>query len=371
MTTLSWLSVPAFAMVSLSMIAGRYPLYLYRHQYAYSLLLLGIAIAMALPLGWASRRPVPVLGVMLVEAIGLRLYGERSWPVFLVVDVLVFYIRVSSRRRLAEAAAAAVLVVWCIVYLPGTPSAGILHLFKTGPGYLVVGTTIAWILGSWIRLRQDHAEMLQAQAATQAVQAERLRIARELHDMVAHSIGVIAIQAGAAGRVIETQPKGARAALGVIEATSRETLAGLRRMLIALREADSDPEQTAPIQGLKDLDWLTETTAKAGVKMDVRWQGQQRPLPPEVDLSAFRIVQESVTNVVRHAGVSQCCVLLDFREKELSIEVVDDGQGGPAGNGGSGYGILGMRERVGLLHGSFRAGPRPEGGFRVAVRLPL
>jgi signal transduction histidine kinase len=232
---------------------------------------------------------------------------------------------------------------------------------------IISATVIAWMAGNSIRQRREYAEALRAQAATQAVQAERLRIARELHDMVAHSIGVIAIQAGAASMVLETQPAGARKALSAIELASRETLAGLRRMLGALRQAED-----LPAQGLENIGWLAATTTDAGVRVEVLWRGRRRPLPPEIDLSAFRIIQESVTNVVRHANARRCQVSVDYREEELAIEVVDDGKGFAGGDTtwGTGHGISGMRERVGLLNGQFSAGPRAEGGFRVEARLP-
>jgi signal transduction histidine kinase len=209
----------------------------------------------------------------------------------------------------------------------------------------------------------------------QAVTAERLRIARELHDMIAHSIGIIAIQAGVGSRVIETQPAEALAALRAIEATSRETLSGLRRTLVALRQADlvaaSVQAPLAPAPGLADVGRLAAATTDAGVRVDVRWGGKRRPLPVDIDLSAYRIVQEAVTNVVRHAGTRRCRVAIDYGEVELSVEVIDDGRGMPSSPVDAGFGITGMRERVSLLHGHFSAGPRPEGGFRVAARLPL
>ncbi|MCO5988278.1 ATP-binding protein [Actinoallomurus spadix] len=190
--------------------------------------------------------------------------------------------------------------------------------------------------------------------------------------MVAHSIGIVALQAGAARRVIDTQPTGARDALREVELASRETLSGLRRMLGALRQAEL--RDGAPgfdeMPGLADVDRLAATTTAAGVRVDVQWRGERRPLPPEVDLSAYRIIQEAVTNVVRHAGARSCTVSIDHRDEEISIEVVDDGRGHGL-TPGTGYGLVGMRERAALLHGDLTAGPRPEGGFRVTARLPL
>jgi signal transduction histidine kinase len=205
--------------------------------------------------------------------------------------------------------------------------------------------------------------------------AERLRIARELHDMVAHSIGIIAIQAGSGRRVFDARPDEARDALAAIEATSRETLSGLRRMVTGLRRADPEPgpgqAPLGPAPGLADIDRLAATALDAGVqvKVDVDWHGSREPLPADIDLSAFRIIQEAVTNVVRHAGTGQCQVAIDQRDGQLSIEVTDSGRGGSAA--GTGYGITGMRERAALLGGDFSAGPRPGGGFRVTARLPL
>ncbi|WP_328463169.1 sensor histidine kinase [Streptomyces sp. NBC_00448] len=172
---------------------------------------------------------------------------------------------------------------------------------------------------------------------------------------------------------METQPAETRKALDAIEATSRETLSGLRRLLGALRETDTDggepPRDPAP--GLADLGGLVTTTHEVGVRVEVRWKGQRRPLAPDIDLSAFRIVQEAVTNVVRHSGTRDCAITLDYRQDALLVEVVDLGCGGRPSTASGGYGIVGMRERVSLLHGEFSAGPRPGGGFRVAARLPL
>jgi signal transduction histidine kinase len=234
-------------------------------------------------------------------------------------------------------------------------------------------TVIAWLIGNSIRQAHARAELVRAQAAAQAGMAERLRIARELHDMVAHSIGIIAIQAGSGRRVFDARPDEARDALATIEATSRETLSGLRRMVTGLRRADPGPGPgqvpLGPAPGLAGIERLAAMTLDAGVRVDVDWRGSREQLPADIDASAFRIIQEAVTNVVRHAGTSQCQVSISQQDGELSIEVTDSGRGG--GLAGTGYGITGMRERAALLGGHFSAGPRPSGGFRVAARLPL
>jgi signal transduction histidine kinase len=232
---------------------------------------------------------------------------------------------------------------------------------------------IGWLIGNSIRQAQARAELVRTQATAQTALAERLRIARELHDIVAHSIGIIAIQAGAGHRVFDARPDEARDVLATIEATSRETLSGLRRMVTGLRRTDLQlgpgraPLDPAP--GLADLERLTATTLDAGVQVEVDWRGSREPLPADIDLAAFRIIQEAVTNVVRHADTSQCHVVLEQQDVQLSIEVTDSGRGGSTA--GTGYGITGMRERAALLGGDFSAGPLPAGGFRVAARLPV
>ena len=189
---------------------------------------------------------------------------------------------------------------------------------------MVLTTVIAWLAGDSLRQAAERVEARRAQAQAQAAVNERLRIARELHDMVAHSIGIIAIQAGVGRRVIDTQPAEARNALAAIEATSRETLAGLRQMLGVLRRADARADRRPAGRqrpGLADLDRLAATTRDAGVRVEVQWLGPRRPLPADIELSAFRIIQEAVTNVVRHAGTGHCQVTVDYRDEELAIEV--------------------------------------------------
>jgi signal transduction histidine kinase len=337
--------------------------------------------------GLLRRRPRWALAVVLAGALSAAMLPAGRWGTIVLVVLTgmagfeVCLLAATRPRRFSLAAAIVVFGVLAICWVSGARVR--LDRLMSGPGIpvwlVIVPTTvvIAWLIGHSIRQAHVHAEQLRAQADAQAATAERLRIARELHDMVAHSIGIIAIQAGMGSRVIATQPAEAGNALAAIEATSRQTLAGLRQMLGALRRAEprtgSWPAPAHPAPGLAGLGRLAADTLDAGVRVDVQWRGDRRPLPAEVDLSAFRIVQEAVTNVIRHAGTRHCQVSIDCHDEELSIEVTDDGRG--AGNAGStapaGYGITGMRERAGLLGGQLTAGPRPGGGFRVAARLPL
>jgi signal transduction histidine kinase len=302
--------------------------------------------------------------------------SEINFLQFLPVDVALCAVAAARPRRTSLT-----VLALAVLTVAGFSAVRLLIGFHIGTSTELAVTltaVVAWFVGHSSRQSRDHAEQLGARAADQAVITERLRIARELHDMVAHNIGIVALQAGAAHRVFDTQPARARAALGEVEAASRETLSGLRRMLGALRQAELDGPGGAeaplhPAPGLADVERLAATTTAAGVRVEVTWEGERRPLPPDIDLSAFRIIQESVTNVVRHAATAHCRVSVEQRESELSIEVVDGGRGGAGGGQapGAGYGLVGMRERVALLHGDFSAAPRPGGGFRVAARLPV
>lgn len=345
---------------------------------------IGALLAASLLVGVLRRRPILALAMALFGStavvvglpssaqVNLSASYQGEFLSYLAVDLVLGFIVATRARRASTVAAAASLVVQLLLV------GGFAH-----GDSLIVNLVIALLamaaactVGLLSRERREHAVELRAQEVAEAVVAERLRIARELHDMVAHSIGIIAIQAGVGSRVIQTQPEEALEALRAIEVTSRETLSGLRRTLVALRQADPDAEASGrapltPSPGLADLERLAAATADAGVRVDVRRGGEQCPLPADIDLSAYRILQEALTNVVRHAGTGHCQVTIEYGDGELSVEIVDDGCGATEDGPAHGFGIVGMRERVALLHGRLSAGPRPEGGFRVAARLPL
>jgi signal transduction histidine kinase len=394
-----------------------------------------LAVVMSLPVALRRRRPLAALGLAAAAAaLAVVLLRAPNGPFFyLPTTYVLFVVAVVSPRRVSAAALGAVLALVFASELfvhPGRiPSLAV-------PAALIV--IITWGFGYAVSQRRIYAEQLRDQAATSAVTEERLRIARELHDVVAHSMTVIAVQAGYGHHVIGEQPAQAREALGAIQATSREALADMRRMLGILRqpgpepfgpEIGSGPGRTAgpagiaapaaqpaanghghaagartassgpaaplaPAPGLADLDRLVARIARAGVRVDMQVHGRRRELPPGIDLAAFRIVQEALTNVVKHADTTSCRVIVSYGAGELSVEITDDGQGsqvpaaaaahgsgprgpgpgGPGGEGGGemtgGHGLIGMRERVSLYGGEFSAGPRPEHGFRVAARLP-
>jgi signal transduction histidine kinase len=348
--------------------------------------LIALAAATALAAGTQVRhRPLAALYLMVVSAVvvalavgtdGLAMHPEHLLAVFLLAADLVLARVVVTRPPWTWVAALApvlaafpVAAVLRVVFRQPDP-AGAVVFDLDGTVWLalaVLPALVAGLLGFSVRQARDYARRLSEQAAAQAVVAERLRISRELHDHVAHSVGVIALQAGAAARVMDTQPERARDAMRAIETTSRDTLSGLRRMLGGLRDAPEAPLQPAP--GLADVDQLVGAAAAAGVAVDYSVRGERRVLAAEVELSAYRVIQESLTNVLRHAGAERCRVSVDYGPSELAISVVDDGRGGdPAGGG---FGLVGLRERVALVNGTFTAGARGGGGFQVAACLPI
>jgi len=202
----------------------------------------------------------------------------------------------------------------------------------------------------------------------EAVVAERARIARELHDVIAHSVSVMTVQAGAAEEMLKRDPALAVEPVRAVQETGRQALVEMKRLVGMLREED-DEIGLAPQPGLADLDRLVAQVREAGLPVEVRIEGEPRPLPLGVDLSAYRVVQEALTNALKHAGRATATVTLRYGAADVTIEVADDGPGAP--KKGAGHGLIGMRERIGVFGGTFAAGPRDTGGFAVSARLPI
>jgi signal transduction histidine kinase len=249
--------------------------------------------------------------------------------------------------------------------------------------------TAAWAIGVAMRSRRAATEArvseaeeradAEGQRAARVLAEERLRIAQELHDVVAHSMSVIAVQAGVGAHVIDERPDEARAALAAISTTSRQALAEMRRMLGMLRNSDgSRASASAPAPGLVDLPSLVDDVRAAGVPVTLHLVGHADTVHSGVELSAYRVVQEALTNVIKHAGSpTQVDVTVQYRPGSLAVEVRDDGRGlaarplnGGADDEGAGHGLVGMRERVEMWGGDLSVGPRPGGGYRVAATLP-
>jgi signal transduction histidine kinase len=329
-----------------------------------------------LPLALRRRFPVPVLAWAL--ATGLAFASLRLNLVSLGLAVLVYVYTVASRcpRRVSLAGLAATVAMLLAVFLVRPRAIG-------DRGTLVIDCLIvaaAWWLGDGTRRRQDairtareraaELERAREELARRAVVEERLRIARELHDVVAHSMSIIAVQSGVGAHVLDSQPEEARRALTAIEVTSRQALTEMRRLLGVLRQEAEPSGSLAPVPGLAEVDALAAEVARAGARVEVRIEGTRPELPLGLDLSAYRIVQEALTNVVRHAGPATARVRIRYAPDSVDVEVVDDGRGGDP-RPGDGHGIAGMRERASLYGGTLHAGPQAGGGFRVAARLPV
>jgi signal transduction histidine kinase len=345
------------------------------------LLALGYALGLLHTLPLVVRRLFPLAVLATTVASGLAFAALGLPPVFLGLAILVAVYSVAAygdRWVSLSGLAAAVVGSAAIQLTPGkfqwpTPVSNA----------LVIGA--AWLLGHFAhnyrahaaRLEERTAELEQAreELARRAVTEERLRLARELHDVVAHGMSVIAVQSGVGAHVADTQPQEAAKALAAIEVTSRAALTELRRLLGVLRE-DSQPQgDLTPVPGLGDLEGLLAEVAKAGLGVRLRVEGTPSPLPAGVDLSAYRIVQEALTNVVKHAGPARAQVVVGYHDHDVTLEVTDDGSGvgAPTGDGRArvGHGLIGMRERVAAFGGDLEVGPQPDGGFRVAARLPV
>ncbi|MFF1613266.1 sensor histidine kinase [Amycolatopsis sp. NPDC058278] len=337
--------------------------------------LLGAAL-LAVPL--ALRRWSP-LGAFVV---GVPLFGltlaTSVVPVVPLASVpmaLVTYSLAARGSRRTGLGALAVVVL--LIAAAGPVYTG--HWSWPRPAVLLPGLVVivGWVVGRMAAQARAYRESLRRQrdreadaAVQRTVTEERLRIARDLHDVVAHSMSVITIQADMGRLVLDSKPAVAGAALGVIETTGRDALGELRRMLGILRAPDTESAlgSLRPAPGLGDLDRLVAHAAAAGLEVAVTVTGEPRPLPRGVDLSAYRIVQEALTNVVKHAATPTCRLLLGYGPDAVTIDILDDGQGGSPRPGG--HGLVGIRERAQLCGGECHAGPQPGGGFRVFVRLP-
>ena len=342
---------------------------------------LGIALALlqTVPLAWRRVAPVSVLAVV---ATAMFLFFRLGYlPSFASFGFLLALYTVAAhreRRISITATVGSAVVVFMILGVGREP----IELDTIFAECLVVGAV--WFIGDGLRVKrtqvtslEDRATRLereQEEAAQKAVAEERRVIARELHDMVAHNVSVIVAQSSAAQRVFDMSPEEGRAALRSIEHTGREALVEMRRLLGLLRTDDDQPDMRAPQQGMDDIETLLAQVREAGLHVELTVQGTPRPLPAGLDLSAFRIVQEALTNVLKHAGAARAAVAIRYGPSRLDLTITDDGWGSPREDPDplrARYGHLGMRERVGLFQGQLWVGPKVGGGYAVAASLPL
>jgi signal transduction histidine kinase len=322
----------------------------------------------------AWRRSFPIV-VLVVALLGIIVGGRPDTPFVLFAAVLIAAYTAGSVLEGRWALAALLVAV-------GPAFLGV--LVDGGDPADLVGIAVlyggAWVVGQLVRAqtrRADHhaeraATLQQAEAdrRAQAAAEERARIARELHDIISHSISVIAVQTQAVRRRLRTDQEREVSDLRAVETAARQAMAEMRRLFGMLR-ADGERPPLSPQPGLDQLPRLLQRTRAAHLPVELQVEGEPVPLPPGVDLTAYRIVQEGLTNALKHSGAATVTVVLRYCGKALEVRVDDDGQGQLPATDGVGHGLVGMRERVALYGGSLDAGPRPTGGFGVRATLPL
>jgi signal transduction histidine kinase len=349
-TTSLWFSLPAMAVLVLPLLAyRRFP---FAAAASYWVLAIAITFVDGLLIPYVDS--LSVVGLAAAFLLGNLRDGRQAW------------------LGLALVVAAMLIVVH---YIPGEQSAN-LYVFIT------LRYVAAWIAGYALRARSEQVEAAVVRAARAeheresaesaarvAVAEERSRIARELHDIVAHAVSVMVLQVGAVRHKLPESMAEDSDALRRVERAGRTALAEMRRLLAAMRP-DGDEAELVPQPGLDGLDSLLAEVGRAGLPVELHLEGDPYPLPRGVDLSAYRIVQEGLTNVLKHAGASDADVIVRYRPDEVEIEVRDNGNG-RAGGDGMGHGLVGIRERVKIYGGEMTAGTEPEGGFVLSTRLPV
>ena len=340
----------------ISMVGVTVPVAFRRRRPIAAALTMALALLLATALGGAPTRATGIVALIALVS-GAYMLGARTQGRVLAAGTIALIVALAADAIVEESQTVSAL------------------LFFT---FFVVGLPVA--AGQATRSRAQLADELADRAvalerarggeAQAAVQEERARIARELHDVVAHDVSVMVVQAAAAKRIVEREPDRAEEAIVSIEGTGREALAEMRRLLGVLRRGDEDLA-LAPQPSLSRVDALLARTRAAGLDVALERSGDDAPLPAGVDLAAYRVVQEALANVVRHAGAEHATVRLTYDPRAVVVEVVDDGRGAANGGGKAGHGLIGLRERVDLYGGDFEAGPRAEGGFGVRARLPV
>ncbi|PZF97807.1 two-component sensor histidine kinase [Micromonospora deserti] len=325
-----------------------------------------LVVVAALALAVRRRWPFVTLAVAAVATTAYLVLGYPYGPILVSFFVAVYTVATHRTVRPAALASAVALVL-----LTG-------HVFvdARSPGLLGLMPAAAWVVvpfavGTTVRLSREAAARTRAEEARRLADGERLRVAQEVHDVVGHGLAAIHMQAEIALHLLEKRPEQAHAALAAISSTSKEALDELRVTLAVVRRGDGAAER-APAPGLAQVPALRDRLAGTGLPVAVEVDGEPRALPVAVDLAAYRVVQESLTNVLRHAGPATAAVRIRYAPAEVGVEVTDTGRGAPGpARGTAGSGLAGMRERITALGGSFDAGPTAGGGFRVYARLPV
>jgi signal transduction histidine kinase len=337
------------------------------------------AAGITLPVAWRRTSPAFAAPLMAAFAAWQELMNgdllENSVTPIVTLPVAVYSVGVLLERRAALTSFAVTLgLVWVAVFASGKQTFDnlIFSLMLVGGPFLVGRIVNARIqLAGELREKARRLEREGDENRRLAVAEERARIAREMHDVVAHNVSVMVVQASAARRMIDHDPERAREALTSVEQTGREALSEMRRMLDVLR-SEGESAALTPQPSLDELEALLDLAREAGLEVDLEVEGERRRVSSSIDLSTFRIVQEALSNIIKHAGPAHAHVRLRFTDDEMEVDVVDDGRGSPAPEAnGKGQGLVGIRERVAMLGGRFEAGYRATGGFEVRATLPL
>ncbi len=349
-----------------------------------------IVLALGTTIALRRRAPGKMLGLAILCGLAQMAVDIRPNPTDFAMLVIVYTVAVTSSRRVSRFALGAAVCAPPLATLRWPP-----HPHQSwwetavSAAFISIPFVLAWVLGDSIRTRRAYYAQLEERAARLerereaqskvAVAAERARIARELHDVVAHNVSVMVVQADGAAYVMDASPEQARQALETISSTGRQALAEMRRLLGVLRTGEPGEEnEYVPQPDVEQIDELVEQVRGAGLPVEFKVVGSPRQLPSGVELTAYRIVQEALTNTRKHGGPDVgASVQLTYFDDGLGLLVEDDGRGSQremyedGGADGSGHGLIGMRERVGMVGGTLDAGPRPGGGFRISALLPL
>ncbi len=349
-----WAADAGLALAVLALTAQPLLAAAHRPPWAYPLVL-----AECVPLLWRRRAPFPVAGLIgaATAVHGVVPLVEPEMPYAALVAL--YTVAADASRRLAITMAAVAGVVVPVVLLLDGRSSSVETFTVNG-----VSFATAWLLGDSARHRRERAELVEAQAVT----AERARMAREMHDVIAHHVSLMVVQAESGAVLLETAPQRAAATFDSIAATGRQALVELRRVLGTLR-GDGGAAR-APMPGVDGVPELIDGVRRAGLAVDYRITGRPVPLPADVDRAVYRVVQESLTNAVKHAAGRSAVVDLRYQPERLRVTVRDDGTG-TGSRGGAGHGLVGLRERVSSLGGRFTAEPAPDGGWTTTATIPL
>lgn len=354
------------ALEAVVLIATQFAARFHPHSHLLDPVGFGLLVLAAGTIGVSWRWPVGAVGLALASVLAYHQLDYPPGPIDLALMIALF--KAASPQHLWRTVGLGAIAVLGYLVI-GLLSPSGLSVEALLLGLLAVTTSLG--LGVAVAGQRAYTRQKREEETQRRVTEERLRIARELHDVVSHSISTINVQAGVAAHVIGERPEQARDALLAIRDTSKDTLRELRGILQVLRQVD-DVEPRAPAPGMAQLDILIDTANRGGVPTQASVAGQVRALPPAIDLAAYRIIQESLTNVIRHAGRASAEVHITYEPSQLVVEVTDDGRGAPAGGSAEtdGHGVAGMRERVNAVGGTLEVGPRSGRGFRVRASLP-